>query len=163
MSKETEWAWAAGFFDGEGSTSVLYPGKSEGRPEGYACLHVKVSQKDRRPLERFQAALGMGSITGPYQPGDIHCWQKGGKGANEALELLWPYLSEPKREQIQRARAIIEADLVENPRDHFKQLRDRIVQLRAEGLTTLQIASAVGRSRRTISYHLQTAGKEVGY
>ena len=159
MPEPTELAWAAGFFDGEGSTSVLYPGKSKVRPEGYACLHMKVPQKDSRPLHRFREAVGCGSVTGPYLQGEceIYSWQLGGKMARPVLDTLWPYLSEPKREQAAAAIAIVEArpELANDAR------KRQILSLSAQGLTPSEIAQAVGRSRRTIYYHLQTAGAEV--
>jgi hypothetical protein len=90
----TELAWAAGFFDGEGST--LYTSTQKGRYH----LRVMVWQKDQRPLHRFQAALELGSIYGPYiKQKDMSVWVVSCAKAEEALEKLWPYLSEPKREQ----------------------------------------------------------------
>jgi hypothetical protein len=104
MDKTTwreELSWSAGFFDGEGTT-----GLSKGR---YA--RMSIHQVDRRPLDRFQSAvLGVGSVIGPYphkngrwQP--IHQWRVSGSGAQAVLAMLWPFLSEPKKEQ---ARPVLE-------------------------------------------------------
>jgi DNA-directed RNA polymerase specialized sigma24 family protein len=112
---------------------------------------VKVSQKDRRPLDRFYAAIGVGRVTGPYEH-DIHTWQVGGNsGARRALDLLWPYLSQPKREQAEAAMATIAArpELVRDTR------KRTILSLQAQGLSLSEIAEAVGRSPRTIRYHLR--------
>jgi hypothetical protein len=148
---ETELAWAAGFYDGEGSVSVVYPSKTLVRPEGYATLHMKVSQKDIRPLHRFCAAVGVGRVTGPYG-NDMHSWQIGGNpGVRQALTRLWPYLSPPKREQAEAAQAVIDSR-PELARDARKRT---IFSLQAQGLTVPEIAQAVGRSPRTIYYHLR--------
>lgn len=90
---DIELAWAAGFFDGEGS--------STGRHETAPRFTIAVSQKDRRPLERFVAALGVGARI--YE-GRLFSVVLGGAKGIEAMRRLWPYLSEPKREQ---ARAVL--------------------------------------------------------
>lgn len=94
MDTELELAWAAGFFDGEGCSKHY--------------MTLSVGQKDRRPLDRFAAAVGYGNVTGPYLHGHkkngdpIYChhWEVSGQKAVAVLRKLWPYLSEPKREQI---------------------------------------------------------------
>ncbi len=54
MNSDTERAWAAGFFDGEGNVS------QKGR--------VQISSTERDLLVRFDAAVGgLGHIYGPYQ------------------------------------------------------------------------------------------------
>ena len=56
-----ELAWAAGFFDGEGHTTV-YPDKGK-----YLQIKIQIAQIDRQVLDRFQnAVLGLGYINGPY-------------------------------------------------------------------------------------------------
>lgn len=92
MNCETELAWAAGFFDGEGHTFFK------------RGLGVQVGQYEPTTLERFFAAVGVGRIYGPYRRKDGKLnWTWGGWGQNgaTALALLWPYLSEPKRQQAQ--------------------------------------------------------------
>lgn len=79
---------------------------------------MSVQQTDRRPLERFHAAvLGIGTIKGPYhfasaigrQP--MYGWSvTNWRGANAVIGLLWPLLSEPKRDQILRSVAIQRSD-----------------------------------------------------
>jgi hypothetical protein len=64
-----------------------------------------VSQVERQPLDRFLAAVeGRGRVRGPYavknergQP--CHEWVAYSREAEEALDLLWPFLSDPKRLQ----------------------------------------------------------------
>lgn len=93
-----ELAWAAGFFDGEGSAFQM-----RGKKPGQVYLALQVSQKDKRPLERFSKALGIGRVRGPYKSHNGQSfWAVSGKKAQVVIEQLWPYLSEPKREQITR-------------------------------------------------------------
>jgi|SRR5215831_4845536 len=103
-----ELAWAAGFYDGEGCTGVstlrLRPGKGRSR----MVLTMEVNQVDERPLQRFAAAVGCGSITRRTAPRNARWqqqsrWRAVGGTAELALVRLLPYLSEPKREQAERA------------------------------------------------------------
>lgn len=104
MASDIELSWAAGFFDGEGCSMfhAYGSGKYRGR---YRELRLQLPQVDRRLLDRFCAAVG-GKVYGPYlrpkhgraQP--IHQWHAWGDEAREIIEKLWPYLSEPKREQV---------------------------------------------------------------
>jgi hypothetical protein len=105
-----EMAWAAGFFDGEGSTFVLRHKQSRGGTGRlYPCVSVGISvcQTDRRPLDRFVAALGLGKVRGPYRPRGnqrpYFRWERAGRpSVHRALVRLWPYLSDPKKEQARR-------------------------------------------------------------
>lgn len=91
----TELAWAAGFYDGEGSFYCRSNRKE---------MVMEVSQVDLRPLERFFSVAGVGSITQNKARGRsqaIYRWRSGCR--NDVLDVvnkLWPYLSEPKKEQI---------------------------------------------------------------
>jgi hypothetical protein len=94
-------AWAAGFFDGEGSTYVVV---QHGR---YAYLNMTVSQVDREPLDRFVELLG-GRVNGPYVKGpqrsELYQWTLTGlPNTLRALHALWPYLTMAKRQQAVRA------------------------------------------------------------
>jgi len=98
-SPEAQLAWAAGFFDGEGSIQLRRG----------TLLQLYVGQTDPRPLERFAAAVGVGKVNGPYGPyprkgrantwKPMYAWQVGGRKAEQVFDLLRPFLSEPKREQ----------------------------------------------------------------
>lgn len=100
-----ELAWAAGFFDGEGTTGV----KTGKRPAPQAHL----SQTDKRPLERFQKAVfGCGIILGPYSrpqyPNRKPYWTWSVQNFEEVqavVAALWTFLSEPKRDQARIALA----------------------------------------------------------
>lgn len=97
-----EEAWAAGFFDGEGCVSVR-----RGRNRRYGnYLRLTITQADRRPLDRFQRTFDLGKVYGPRKPGPLgkkplyyYVLQRL-SDVNLVLDLLWPHLSEPKREQI---------------------------------------------------------------
>ena len=106
---ETELAWAAGFFDGEGCT--FSNGKDYPR--------LVVFQKDRRPLDRFAAAVGFGHVRPCHSPAIrrvgfqwvVNDWQE----ARKVHALLWPYLSEPKCEQANEKWDVFEARRLEDP------------------------------------------------
>src|SRR4051812_35629251 len=94
-------AWAAGFFDGEG-TVRFKPDRRGGKNSGTVAMSVH--QVRREPLVRFQRALGgMGKIGGPYPTGrenPILSWYATGwKNSQAIVAMLWPFLSVPKREQ----------------------------------------------------------------
>jgi hypothetical protein len=96
--------WAAGFFDGEGCIGIQK--QQRGR---YWYLNVQITQKDRRPLDRFLSAVdGLGTIGGPYErDGMKHRYRVSGVAAEQVLEWLRPWLSEPKLEQDARVRAAL--------------------------------------------------------
>jgi hypothetical protein len=93
-------AWAAGFFDGEGTTSAT---ARLNRPR-YFRLAVSVPQSGHagppEVLFRFQAAvLGMGSITGPNDD-DMYLWRADNfVEAQATVALLWSQLGPIKRAQ----------------------------------------------------------------
>ena len=92
-------AWAAGFFDGEGTT-VARTDQSRGT---YRRLIVTASQLGRprvpAALVKFQRAmLGVGSITSERD--GLYRWRAHGRiGAEVALALMWPWLGPVKRAQ----------------------------------------------------------------
>lgn len=104
-----ELAWAAGFFDGEGSTLA----RTDSAKPGYRQLNVTVPQCCHHGvppvLARFQRAmLGMGGITGPYDE-DLYMLRFNAREeASLALRLLWPALGDVKRDQATRAMALVE-------------------------------------------------------
>ena len=98
--QQTELAWAAGLFDGEGST---YSTNAR-----YPLVRVCVTQNDREVLDRFIEALGVSRVYGPYlaeskkrfgsKPYFMVQIQKQEHVAR-ALYLLWPFLGTLKRRQ----------------------------------------------------------------
>jgi hypothetical protein len=104
-----ELAWAAGFFDGEGSTIAR---SLTSRP-GYHQLNVTLPQSGRdgvpRVLLRFQRVmLGMGHMSGPSDDGIYMLRYAAREEARLALELMWPHLGEVKRAQAARAMELVE-------------------------------------------------------
>lgn len=107
---ERELAWAAGFFDGEGSVSPRFDRRPGRRPS----VQLEIEQTDIRPLERFQRALGHGgNITqrkaraATRKPlWRLHYY---GNAAMDVAEALYPYLCEPKRAQIRRTMEAVDA------------------------------------------------------
>lgn len=107
----SELAWAAGFFDGEGSTIAR---SFKTRP-GYRQLAISLPQSGDttsppKVLLRFQRAMGgMGTISGPNSDG-IYAWRVlGREQVHVTLQLLWPFLSDVKREQAARAITLVDA------------------------------------------------------
>jgi hypothetical protein len=91
-------AWAAGFYDGEGCTS------GSANKVGKFQVHVVVVQKDIRVLVKFQTIVGVGTIYGPYK--STNCYRFDAYGFEKAQAvvcMLWPWLSEIKREQAKGA------------------------------------------------------------
>src|SRR5713226_2076949 len=94
-------AWAAGFFDGEGSVSTF------ASPRGATTVRISVSQASRdgvpAALSRFQAAVGgHGTIVGPYRA-YLYYWHTKRVGSIEHVSsALWSQLGAVKREQLSR-------------------------------------------------------------
>ena len=100
-------AWAAGFFDGEGtSKKINYHYKTKKglvkKPSQNVCLSV--AQADLVPLKRFQRAVGgLGRINGPYQYAankrPYWIWSASCASAKAAFKILRPYLCPIKKKQ----------------------------------------------------------------
>jgi len=103
----TELAWAAGFFDGDGSTCTTKQYKVKPRR-----LKLQIGQCHPFVLERFCAAVEEGKVYGPYhktsaltkRPYWLYHIENDLK-VNRVLDKLWPYLSQQKKAQATRARA----------------------------------------------------------
>ena len=99
MSEEL--AWAAGFWDGEGSCGCY--GRNDGRKRkaSNSYLRASVNQIHREVLDRFCAAVELGKVYGPYVGRNTQWeWQLHGEERVRLLfERLWPWLSSVKREQ----------------------------------------------------------------
>lgn len=99
-SYETELAWAAGFFEGEGSFT-LTEHRHKMRPQ------VTMPQSGSSELlHRFAAAVRTGSVTGPYKYASQTLakqprwtFQAYGPKSEKVMERLLPYLSGPKKEK----------------------------------------------------------------
>lgn len=103
-----ELAWAAGFFDGEGCFGI---------DKRFSAPYVRVSQKDRRALDRFVEVTGLGRVyfrngNGKYR-GDthIHWIAISGFEQTQALgAMLWQWLSPVKRDQFKKMLATFHDD-----------------------------------------------------
>jgi len=102
-AKDQGLAWAAGLFDGEGSTE-LYTRRIPERT--WFALRSRVSQCDAQGipevLRRFRAAVGCGRIDGPtsgegYE--NAYKWDAGADDTLRVLAMIWPWLGIVKRVQ----------------------------------------------------------------
>lgn len=90
---DAELAYLAGFFDGEGSISILRP-RAKARS---LLLHIQVSQIVREPLEMFQSRFG-GTIhltnrgQSPLSRRPIWAWHAGPRAGAAALQEMLPFL-----------------------------------------------------------------------
>jgi hypothetical protein len=98
MTKTTDIAWAAGFFDGEGSIQICrnQPNRDDG---GHFYLRIEVGQVRRLPLDAFVKLFGGTIRTRARKNGlaDVHIWLLSGAKAAAALEQMSPYLKLKKR------------------------------------------------------------------
>ena len=109
-------AWAAGFFDAEGSTSL-----SDHRSHaGYKYIEASITQLSHsgppQELRRTLSALGIGRIYGPYLQTDatepIYRWRAQVQDdVRRALHLMQPWLGDVKRSQAWSALAAIDRQL----------------------------------------------------
>lgn len=103
--KTTELAWAAGFFDGEGTVVPTAAPRCTGSRGGRTVRVVlSIAQTDRAVLRRFRRAVEDGSITGPYKYTNNQrpYWKytlHREVSVRKVARLLYPYLSPVKRRQ----------------------------------------------------------------
>jgi len=88
-------AYAAGFFDGEGSV-LIDRGKQTKNPYCGFRLEVKISSTSEEIIKCFKETFGAGTIEvrKKYTSGgkDYWSWIVAGNRAAEFLELIYPYL-----------------------------------------------------------------------
>lgn len=109
-----ELAWAAGFYDGEGCTSV-----STRKKNGLKQLFLVVTQcGDYAPelLTRFQQAVEAGSVSRVRAKKlkesylDQYRWQCGAyEVCQHVMTQLWPYLGTSKKQQYERCLTVMQA------------------------------------------------------
>ncbi len=90
MLTETEKAYLAGLFDGDGCV-VIAKMKLPGRPNPAYCLTVQYAQKESSILDRWQKRLGMGAVYHKRKAGTCE-WTMNGTDAETFLRLILPYL-----------------------------------------------------------------------
>ena len=95
-------AWAAGFFEGEGTVSGYLPRHRRTRTVQVAAYQ---GTQDGPPLllQRFRDALGCGGIVGPYRGRLFHWTTKRIESVETTCRVLWSDLSPERREQFARA------------------------------------------------------------
>lgn len=100
MTPEQEIAWAAGLFEGEGCIST------------YQGDHTQLTlvSTDFDVIERFHRIVGVGTVSGPYQPNGNPKWKPAMKWlcshqheACSLLERLLPLLCGRRQERAQEA------------------------------------------------------------
>lgn len=93
MSNKHFIAWAAGFFDGEGSISVLHRKRKNNRA-GWFALHLCVVNTNRDALLALQDQWGGGIYARPPKPNrrPIFQWHLGDLAAEKFLRDVRPYL-----------------------------------------------------------------------
>lgn len=111
--------WVAGVFEGEGTfCSVRNLTNRFGKPGIVSRFTVAVTMTDRDIIERFNKAVGVGSVKGPYQPNGNRktVWRWSATNRKECLEVtlkLLPFLGERRTKDADRLIGLAElvADL----------------------------------------------------
>ena len=101
-----ELAWAAGFFDGEGNARFRMSARPPQRSRAYGTFTIQIAQIGREVLDRFEAAVGIGKVYGPYTKKNgsqsqitYFSYSAHGSTGEQAYALIRPYLSSVKRAQ----------------------------------------------------------------
>ena len=103
-------AWAAGFFDGEGSICCNRERNRTSTRVGSLKLTLGIAQaSDSEVLHRFKAAVGVGTVRGPFDRQidnqnivfvySVHNFED----VQYAIAQLWPWLGTRKRQQAKHA------------------------------------------------------------
>jgi hypothetical protein len=102
VASDVDHAWCAGLFDGEGTTSVL-----RAQRDKYAYLRMSVAQKDRKVLDKFRDIVGVGTVYS-HKTRIMHSLDIYKKAdVDYCLDVLWPYLSEAKKDQANKAKEYV--------------------------------------------------------
>jgi hypothetical protein len=112
-----ELAWAAGFYDGEGCTTI----HGEGR--GWPAPRISIGQVDRFVLDRFQSAvMGLGVVCGPNagvpsknQRPSYKYYTYRHEFTQAVIALLWKWLSPMKRQQAIKVLTVYRQHITERP------------------------------------------------
>ena len=113
-TKREELAWAAGFFDGEG-----YIGVTLAKRAITPRIVISIAQVDRSVLDKFQSAVGVGKVYGPYtqrHPKSNPYYQLSIAGfpfVQHTVAQMWTWLSPVKQAQ---AKAALEKAKPTNPK-----------------------------------------------
>jgi hypothetical protein len=112
-SANDEWrAWAAGLYDGEGSTYFT----NHRTHAGYRNAECRITQSSNggspEVLRRFVTIVGVGRLYGPYQQSidhlDVYRWNASARAeVDRCVRTLWPWLGAVKRTQAEAVLAVI--------------------------------------------------------
>jgi hypothetical protein len=109
-SREIQLAWAAGFFDGEGTVAA----DKDPHTGRYRAINMEIPQSSAEGIPdvllRFCQIVGVGNILGPYEPRSPwsrlpqYRWRSGAREDVEMVAtLLSPWLGPVKRTQFETA------------------------------------------------------------
>jgi len=129
MLTETEKAYLAGLFDGDGCV-IINKIELPGRPNPAYCLNVQYAQKERSILDRWQERTGLGNVY-EHKPTGGAQWCMSSQDAETFLTMLLPYLDLKRTEaeiglkfrktQHGRARCKATPAPVIELREHYRQ------------------------------------------
>jgi len=101
MISETDIAWAAGFFDGEGSIAIQRPTARFAR-----SYHLSIEQKDWEPIERFLHIFGGSpgrrdsSYTNVGVRRNCFVWRSSDMAHSRwVMAQIYPYLTERRQKK----------------------------------------------------------------
>jgi hypothetical protein len=101
---QTELAWAAGFFDGEGYVGKWWTNKKD-RKSQTLTIRTTIHQAHPEVLRRFASAVGVGKVRGPFKKRKERNWspmweyQAACQDTLKVADRLIPYLSPVKVRQ----------------------------------------------------------------
>lgn len=103
MAKDTDWAWAAGFFEGEGCISLSRVRCGGKVKRGYFTGGLEISQKCPEPLEFIQELLEEAGIDSRLREVEFHpgrltptLYVSCRPGA-QVLQRVLPYIHHPEK------------------------------------------------------------------
>lgn len=96
MTEQEKLIWAAGFFDGEGCTSIAKQSTKYGKDRALTstnyCLGVSICQKVKEPLDVFHQFFGGHLYSYEVKGVTYWRWHTWSAGALHVLQTLKPYL-----------------------------------------------------------------------
>jgi len=99
QTNREKYAWAAGLFNGEGSTYLKIANKKD------PYIAISIGQKNREVLDIFHEIFEfVGTVSNPDKF-DCHRFRCSGAKAEEILEKMAPWLSIEKASQYEQVRA----------------------------------------------------------
>lgn len=145
MATETEWAWLAGLFEGEGCISFT----------GRASVTLNLSMTDLDVVTRAHGVAGVGSFMGVVERENrkpLHCWRVSvAADVRHVLEGIGPWLGERRSGKVDQALARLA--LVRRPgyckRDH---------PMRGDNLHVTRGGQRMCRACMRIRYEQQKTG-----